>query len=663
MVGGSLPGRLTRALVGRNGWPAALVLAGACWLLAITAISGKSNTFDEIAHLTAGYGYWTAGTYHLNPENGNLPQRFAALPLLGSGCRFVPADDPALARGQVWDVGRRFFFELGNPIDPLLLRSRALMATTGAALVLLVFVWSRSLWGVPGALVSATLTACCPTLLANAPLVTSDAMSAVFFLLTVGLIWRMLHIVSLVSVVSAAVAVGCLFLTKMSAGLIVPVVVVLGVVRLGWGPCLRVVRGGSERWVERPSRMAAVVAGVLLAVTMTAWLMIWAAFGMKTGSAHPEATWRAIAAEPVATSRLAAWAQQNGLLPEPYLYGFAYAMVQSGQRSAFLNGRYSTEGWPLFFPFTFLVKTPLPAFVVLALALTAAASWFRRRPPDRTWRHAYELAPLLCFVVVYGGVAVTAHLNIGHRHLLPLYPALYILAGAAALAPGARIRAARWILPCSLALSGAASLVAWPNYLAYFNVVAGGPRHGYRRLVDSSLDWGQDLRGLKRWLADSGLERPGAPRVYLSYFGTASMRFHGIGATLLPGFFEQAESAVPPPLTAGLYCISATMLQGLYLDEAEGPVWTQSSERRYLELREQAATLLAHGAGSSPLADERARGAVLRAFRHVQLAKLCASLRRREPDHQVGHSILVYRLTQAEVDEALRAERPHQPQL
>ena len=83
-VAGNLPGRLARALVGRNGWPVALVLAGACWLLAVTAISGKTNTFDEIAHLTAGYGYWTAGTYHLNPENGNLPQRLAALPLLGS---------------------------------------------------------------------------------------------------------------------------------------------------------------------------------------------------------------------------------------------------------------------------------------------------------------------------------------------------------------------------------------------------------------------------------------------------------------------------------------------------------------------------------------------------------------------------------------------------
>jgi hypothetical protein len=255
---------------------------------------------------------------------------------------------------------------------------------------------------------------------------------------------------------------------------------------------------------------------------------------------------------------------------------------------------------------------------------------------------------------------VATHLNIGHRHLLPLYPALYILAGAAALAPVARSWAGMWALSASLAMSVATALVAWPNYIAYFNMLAGGPGHGYKHLVDSSLDWGQDLRGLKSWLASSGLEQPGAPAVYLSYFGTASVRFYGIKATLLPGFYEQAESAVPPTLTEGVYCISATMLQGVYLDEAAGPMWTESNERRYRELGDQTRQLLAQGADSvpavasgRPTVDELARNALFRAFRHVQLAKLCASLRRREPDQQIGHSILVYRLTKAEIAAAL----------
>ena len=244
--------------------------------------------------------------------------------------------------------------------------------------------------------------------------------------------------------------------------------------------------------------------------------MIWAAFGLKTGSAHPEATWRSIAAEPVATSRLAAWAHQHRLLPSRTSTArLRHGPVGAAQRLPERALRHG--GLAALLPLHVPGQTPLPAFIVLALALTAAACGLGSRPPDRIWRRAYELAPLLCFVLVYGGVAVTTHLNIGHRHLLPLYPALYILAGAAALAPAPRIWAARWILPGSLALGGAVALVAWPNYLAYFNLVAGGPRHGYRRLVDSSLDWGQDLRGLKNWLAGSGLERPGAPRVYLSY--------------------------------------------------------------------------------------------------------------------------------------------------
>ena len=73
-------------------------------------------------------------------------------------------------------------------------------------------------------------------------------------------------------------------------------------------------------------------------------------------------------------------------------------------------------------------------------------------------------------------------------------------------------------------------LVAWhalesvnirPNYLAYFNQLAGGPSQGYKHLADSSLDWGQDLPALKKWLDGQGLQQPGGSGVYLSYFGTA----------------------------------------------------------------------------------------------------------------------------------------------
>ena len=113
------------------------------------------------------------------------------------------------------------------------------------------------------------------------------------------------------------------------------------------------------------------------------------------------------------------------------------------------------------------------------------------------------------------------------------------------------------------------ALLAWhvgesvtirPNYLAYFNQLAGGPSQGYKHLADSSLDWGQDLPALKQWLDGEGLQRRARASVYLSYFGTARPEYYGIQATLLAGFIDRRPPQPPAPLGAGVYCISATVL-------------------------------------------------------------------------------------------------------
>ena len=647
-----------------RGWPAALLLAGIFWILAVTAVKEKSNTFDEIAHLTAGYSYWITNTYGLHPQNGNLPQRFGALPLLGSACRFVPFNDAAFIRSDVWDVGRRFFFELGNPIDDLLFRSRAGMAMTGVAIVLLVFCWSRALWGVCGALLSAVLTAFCPTLLANAPLVTSDAMAALFFLLSVALVWRMLHKLTFATVFAASICVGCLALSKMSAPLIVPVIAVLCGVRILLGPPLDSTFFKKKYRIYSRLRQCSLLACSLLAVCLVAWLMIWAAFGFTFKGAQPQEAWIAIAERQGLGPGLAVWAHEQRALPDDYLYGFAFVMIMAQRRAAFLNGTYSSQGWTYFFPYTFLVKTPLPVFLMLTLALGAAMARVRFLKLQRSSgfkRFVYKTTPLIVFMLCYGGAALTSNLNIGHRHLLPLYPALYILAGVAGWCLRSGKKAQTLGIPVVLCLLIAEMLIAWPNYIAYFNVVAGGPRQAYKHLVDSSLDWGQDLYGLKKWLADTGLDQPGAPAVYVSYFGTAGIKYAGIAARLLPGFFDQDDPASPLPLLGpGVYCISATMLQCISIANTPGPVWNESYERLYRYLKRtveqhmtaDARSPMSLGAGSKN-PDIGMPQEVLKAFRQVRFARLCAYLRQREPDHQIGYSILIFYLNQKDIDKAL----------
>ncbi len=125
------------------------------------------------------------------------------------------------------------------------------------------------------------------------------------------------------------------------------------------------------------------------------------------------------------------------------------------------------------------------------------------------------------------------------------------------------------------------SLSAWPNYLAFFNQFVGRSRNGYQYLVDSSLDWGQDLPSLHQWLEKNVPAASGTP-VYLSYFGTGDPKFYGINALLLPGYLDVA----PPqtfPLQDGVYCLSATMLQGVY-SRFHRP-WTPANETLYGQVR------------------------------------------------------------------------------
>jgi hypothetical protein len=266
------------------------------------------------------------------------------------------------------------------------------------------------------------------------------------------------------------------------------------------------------------------------------------------------------------------------------------------------------------------------------------------------------VAPLLVLFGVYGVFSLASHLNIGHRHILPLYPVLFILVGGLAapgLLAGARRTALVALLLAGLLLAHAG--VA-PHYLAYFNTLAGGPANGHRLLVDSSLDWGQDLPGLARWLREHNAGEAAQP-VFLSYFGSGEPKYYGIKAVALPyvNGFKLPHPWYEPG--AGLYCISATMLSQVY-----GPVrgsWTPEAEREYQQLRADEPLFRTYWLNPATWREVHELGAAeafeqrWRRYDALRLARLCHYLRVRRPDAVVGFSIFIYRLTSAEVDAVL----------
>ena len=343
--------------------------------------------------------------------------------------------------------------------------------------------------------------------------------------------------------------------------------------------------------------------------------------------------------------------RRHHLLPEAYLYGFAHVWRGARERAAFFNGDFSLSGWRTFFPYTFLVKTPLSLFFIIALAIAAGVAGLsarRRSARARDFLAAfYDTSPLWVLFGFYWAAAIFSHLNIGHRHILPTYPPLFVLCGVAASwlweRTGGRTERKRHYPPfaraAGIALWAAVALLAievcyrFPHYLAYFNGVV-RPARAYRHLVDSSLDWGQDLPGVRRYIETRHLRGP----VYLSYYGFASPAYYHV-----PAILGYSTTIRPPPLqilslpdgkadevlrdflrrepeydtevvgdtvrdgkvlavvvkrpealrlTAGTYFISATLLQPVVQPTrgAFGP-WNERVERQYQTLT---------GAGSAP---------------------------------------------------------------
>jgi len=194
-------------------WLIAILIALLHAAMAVTAVNTKSPTFDEPQHLTAGYSYWVTNDFRLDPENGNLPARWAALPLLLSRLNFVPLNDRGWQRAEEGRTGHQFFYESGNDPDRTLGQARIMMSIFGAALCLLIYRCGREFFGVLGGLLAETVAAFDPNFLAHSALVASDVPAAFFFTAAVWSSWRLFQKISPATLTTAALSLAGLFLT------------------------------------------------------------------------------------------------------------------------------------------------------------------------------------------------------------------------------------------------------------------------------------------------------------------------------------------------------------------------------------------------------------------------------------------------------------------
>lgn len=504
--------------------------------LAVHSLIDKSPTFDEQSYIMRGLGCLRGAGCHMRVGHPLGLNALTASLLVFDESVNLPTDDPSWALGDFHRPAELFLWEIGNDVETIMLRARMPTVWLTMLLVAVAGRWLReaTCWRLV-AICGVLLLALDPNLLANGRLTTTDlGVTAGGLLASYGL-WRFVRWPTWANSLFFGVTLGLLANTKYTAGLFVPffALVLLSGFLMQWRVSRRV-----------PVRYALTL---LMGTPLAAFVTLWAAYGFDIS----------VVPESVPSMRFLA----GRTLPlGQFLTQLAEINDRAGRATpAYLLGNYSDTGWWGYFPVAFALKTPLPTLLLLILAVVVAAV---ARPATGRLLSVATLVPALGFFAF----AMTTGVNIGYRHILPVIP-LLIVFGVATLGEWPFGRNA--ILPLLAAWLSLNTLSMAPDFLPFFNRFAGGPHNGWTALVDSNIDWGQDLYRIPAWMAEHGRDE-----IWLSYFGEARPDHYGIDYRGLPSnpprlSRPDAREWLPADPAAGTYAISVTNLMGATLDDRD----------------------------------------------------------------------------------------------
>ena len=416
------------------------------------------------------------GTYHYDgAQHPPLTRILAALGPYSRGARTLGKINEIYEGDLILDRGDEY-------------RTRLALARLGELpfLVLLCvagWLWGRRLLGDTGGALTVLFIVTNPNILAHAGFATTDIGLTAAMAMALYAYLRWTDERTRRNAVWFGVWVTIATLTKFSA---IPFIGLTLLLAELWR--VAVVRAKGERWAFPISQL-----GIAIGVGL---VLLWAGYRFDIGPTHP-----------------------GGMpVPAPALFKGLGVFLGHGAHghAAFLLGQTSTTGWWYYFPVALAVKTPLPLLIFSIVGVIATIPAIRRRDFD-------PVIPLMVIVAVLG-VGMAVNVDIGIRHILPLYPFMAMLAARGAIDLWTRVDSTRLTKGITAALAASAVFIAvraHPDYLAYFNPLAGA--HPDRILVDSNLDWGQDLYRL-----GDVVRRLRIDTIRVAYFGSADMQAAGV---------------------------------------------------------------------------------------------------------------------------------------
>jgi hypothetical protein len=496
----------------------------------------QSPSWDEGDHIFSGYMNWKNREYSLNPEHPPLVKLIATLPLLPLSLKTAPREG-RFFKAEAYYGGRELIFR-NDPkygglysADTLLFRVHMTAFLFGLTLAVLIFFATKEMFGPIAALFALTLYVFDPTVLANAPFVATDTGAACGFFAAVYTFYRFVKWMDWRRIALCGLAVGLALVTKHSAVLLLPILLLLAAGEFAgrWKT--------QRRW---PARDALHMLRGMAAIAALALFVVWAVYSFRFAM-HPMGVEMPPMSDQVATlSPLArgviTFCADHHLLPESYLYGLADVQKVGTVMPTYILGKVYEHGQWYYFPAILSLKWTVGTLGLLALAIYAFATGRVRRP-----REVFFLGlPVVFFLAV----AMAGPLNIGVRHVLPVFPFIFALAagGAAWLVQKRRV----WIYPVAALLLWHVvdSVRTFPNYLPYANTLWGGSAKTNRYFSDSAADWGQQLKQTRQWVDAHNVKE-----CSFAYFAAPFLlpSDYGIPCTLLPTFDSMGEQDLHVP--------------------------------------------------------------------------------------------------------------------
>lgn len=538
---------------------AVAMLVAHCGLVGWAA-TRHAPTIDEPPHLAAGISHWKLGRFDLYSVNPPLARMIAAIPVM-----FAPHKEnwAYYARGGLrpeFQVGRDLISANGGQSFRLITFARWAclpFSIVGAAVC---WRWASDLYGRSAGLLALCLWCFGPNILAHAELVTPDVAATAMGAAAHYQFWRWLKTPTWSAALFSGVLLGLAEATKATW------IILFAAWPLVW-PCWRFfARGGVG------NRRGALQGLAIVAIGL--WVLN-ATYGFDgsfrrldefkfTSEALRGADEGAIGGNRFAGTMLG---RPPVPLPASYVLGLDLQRrdFEEPPVRSYLGGNWQKHGWWYFYLYALALKVPVGTWSLMFLAAVVS---FKRNGRSGGFRdEAFLLAPaVLVLLVVSSQTGFSHHL----RYVLPIAPYCFIWIGKLAKYVTPATPATALLTVGALLWTTVGSLSVYPHSLSYFNELAGGPESGHKYLVNSNIDWGQDLLYLKEGLEKRGMTGP----IGLAYFGMFDPRIAGLDHFAPPqiparrGGRGGADAGAGP--LPGRYAISVNMLRGIDFPITDG---------------------------------------------------------------------------------------------